>query len=51
MNKGNRLKRLEDKIGTKEDRITEIIIDFINPDGTVASTMIKKIGTNYKVKI
>ena len=40
--KNNRLKRLEQKLNTNEGLIEEIIISFINPDGSLDSTITSK---------
>ena len=43
MAKIHRIERIEDAIGRPDDRVKEIVVEFINPDGTIASTMTKKL--------
>ena len=50
MSKKNRLKVLEKHIGKAENIVKEITINFINMDGSISSAMVKKVGSNHKVK-
>ena len=50
MSKKNRLKVLEKSVGKPENIVKEITINFINMDGSIASTMIRRVGANHKVK-
>ena len=45
MRRKDRVKRLEEKVIKPEDKITEITITFINPDGSIHSTIVEIVDT------
>ena len=50
MNLEGRLRKVEKHSPKLENIVKEITINFINMDGTISSTMVKKVGNNHKVK-